>query len=101
MLIIIIYKDSREPIPSQQKDPFAGIEIDVNSSEDVTPKTKDIHIEGISGLETVDLSPTSTTTNIFDGGEVSVKIQDEIEQSSSTTESIITNTDTTSMINSN
>ncbi|VDM08302.1 unnamed protein product [Wuchereria bancrofti] len=92
-------KDSREPIPSQQKDPFAGIEIDVNSSEDVTPKTKDIHIEGISGLETVDLSPTSTTTNIFDGGEVSVKIQDEIEQSSSTTESIITNTDTTSMIN--
>ncbi|KAK6109592.1 hypothetical protein QQG55_36610 [Brugia pahangi] len=94
-------KDSREPIPSQQKDPFAGIEIDVNSSEDVTPKTKDIHIEGISALEAVDSSTVSTTTNIFDGGEVSVKIQGEIEQSNFTTETIITNTDTTSMINSN
>ncbi|VIO85849.1 RE24065p, putative [Brugia malayi] len=90
-------KDSREPIPSQQKDPFAGIEIDVNSSEDVTPKTKDIHIEGIRALEAVDSSTVSTTTNIFDGGEVSVKIQGEIEQSNSTTETIITNTDTTNL----
>uniref|UniRef100_A0A915PVI6 DM13 domain-containing protein n=1 Tax=Setaria digitata TaxID=48799 RepID=A0A915PVI6_9BILA len=61
-LIQIIYKDDKAPIPSQQKDPFAGIEIDMNSSEDVTPKTKDIHIEGIIDIDIIH-SSTITTTN--------------------------------------
>lgn len=65
MLILIIHKDGREPIQSQQKDPFAGIEIDMNSSEDFTPKTKDIHIEGISGSEIVDSSTIPTTFVCF------------------------------------
>ncbi|KAL3981418.1 hypothetical protein ACH3XW_43015 [Acanthocheilonema viteae] len=54
-------KDGKEPITTQQKDPFAGIEIDMNPSEDLTPKTKDIHIEGISGPEITASSTTSTT----------------------------------------
>lgn len=43
----------------------------------------------------------SFRTNIFDGSEVPVKIRDEVEQLNPTTDSIITNTDTTTMTNSN
>ncbi|CAG9536953.1 unnamed protein product [Cercopithifilaria johnstoni] len=124
-------KDGKELIPVQQKDPFAGIEIDMNSSEDLTPKTKDIHIEEIS-LEIVNSSTISTTnfseifasaattqddfssesmneitlfdtnaTNIFDGSEVSGKIGNEFEQSNPATISIITNTNATTVTNSN
>lgn len=65
MLIIIIKKDGKATMPIHQKDPFAGIEIDMNSSEDFTPKTKDIHIEGISDPEIVDSSTISTTFVCF------------------------------------
>ncbi|VDK69113.1 unnamed protein product [Onchocerca ochengi] len=56
-------KDGEEPILSQQRDPFAGIEIDMNSSESVIPKTKDIHIEEISGPESVDSSAVLITNS--------------------------------------
>ncbi|OZC10792.1 hypothetical protein X798_02215 [Onchocerca flexuosa] len=56
-------KDGEETTLSQQRDPFAGIEIDMNSSESVTPKTKDIHIEEISGPEIIDLSAALITNS--------------------------------------
>lgn len=58
MVILIIQKDGKESVLMQQKDPFAGIEIDMNSSEDFLPKTKDIHIEEINDPEIVDSSTT-------------------------------------------
>ncbi|VDO25809.1 unnamed protein product, partial [Onchocerca flexuosa] len=58
-------KDGEETTLSQQRDPFAGIEIDMNSSESVTPKTKDIHIEEISGPEIIDLSAALITFVCF------------------------------------
>ncbi|KAM3727112.1 Protein Skeletor, isoforms D/E [Dirofilaria immitis] len=56
-------KDGKEPILSQQKDPFAGIEIDMKSSENITPKTKDIHIEEIGSPKIIDSSTVSTTNS--------------------------------------
>ncbi|MCP9266480.1 hypothetical protein DINM_022041 [Dirofilaria immitis] len=63
MLTLIIHKDGKEPILSQQKDPFAGIEIDMKSSENITPKTKDIHIEEIGSPKIIDSSTVSTTNS--------------------------------------
>lgn len=35
----------------QQKDPFAGIVVDTDMSLEVTPKTKEIHIENFAGSD--------------------------------------------------
>ncbi|VDN43708.1 unnamed protein product [Gongylonema pulchrum] len=60
-------KGDRVPVINrQQKDPFAGIEMDTEASLEDTAKTREIHIGDAAEPEPATLdSPTSTTMFVF------------------------------------